>query len=361
MAIGRHNIALFLCLVLAVPALVGALRRLPLAHGPTRPRAAAAAVLPGGAPAADVAAALRGRALPALPLARAVAGPRAEVARVAVLSAFAWVCGLQRALCDLALGRVMLQAVLLDALGTLLEPSRRRRISRRAGGARRRGLRSRGSRCAAGRDRLLPRPSRRGGRRRGARRPARSLHRRAGRRAARARPRAPDLPGRCSAALRFRPYPEVAEALGALRAAGLRLIVVSNWDVSLHEALARTGLGRTARRGDLLRRVGAAKPAPAIFERRSRSPAASRPPPRSTSATTRRPTSPVRARPGSRRCSSSATALRGLTASPRSASPGAAEAAHHLPSEPMTTVPAADTHPARPSIRSGPAAHLPPA
>ncbi|HWH96135.1 MAG TPA: mannosyltransferase family protein [Baekduia sp.] len=33
MAIGRHNIALFLCLVAAVPALIGALRRLPLAHG----------------------------------------------------------------------------------------------------------------------------------------------------------------------------------------------------------------------------------------------------------------------------------------------------------------------------------------
>ena len=33
MAIGRHNIALFLCLVIAVPALIGAFRRLPLAHG----------------------------------------------------------------------------------------------------------------------------------------------------------------------------------------------------------------------------------------------------------------------------------------------------------------------------------------
>jgi hypothetical protein len=33
MAIGRHNVALFLCLVVAVPALIGALRRLPLAHG----------------------------------------------------------------------------------------------------------------------------------------------------------------------------------------------------------------------------------------------------------------------------------------------------------------------------------------
>jgi hypothetical protein len=33
MAIGRHNVALFACLLLAVPALIGALRRLPLAHG----------------------------------------------------------------------------------------------------------------------------------------------------------------------------------------------------------------------------------------------------------------------------------------------------------------------------------------
>jgi hypothetical protein len=33
LAIGRHNIALFACLLLAVPAVVGALRRLPLAHG----------------------------------------------------------------------------------------------------------------------------------------------------------------------------------------------------------------------------------------------------------------------------------------------------------------------------------------
>jgi hypothetical protein len=32
-AVGRHDVALFLCLVIAVPALVGAFRRLPLAHG----------------------------------------------------------------------------------------------------------------------------------------------------------------------------------------------------------------------------------------------------------------------------------------------------------------------------------------
>lgn len=33
MAIGRHNVLLFACLVLAIPALIGAFRRLPLAHG----------------------------------------------------------------------------------------------------------------------------------------------------------------------------------------------------------------------------------------------------------------------------------------------------------------------------------------
>jgi hypothetical protein len=42
-AIGRHNIMLFAFLVLAIPALVGALRRLPLAHGAY---AAAALLLP---------------------------------------------------------------------------------------------------------------------------------------------------------------------------------------------------------------------------------------------------------------------------------------------------------------------------
>jgi putative hydrolase of the HAD superfamily len=69
------------------------------------------------------------------------------------------------------------------------------------------------------------------------------------------------------ASLRFRPYPEVTEALGALRAAGLRLIVVSNWDVSLHEALAQTGLTPLLDGAISSAEVGVAKPAPAIFER----------------------------------------------------------------------------------------------
>ena len=44
------------------------------------------------------------------------------------------------------------------------------------------------------------------------------------------------------AALSFRPYPEVPGVLRTLRAAGHPLVVVSNWDVSLHGVLADTGL-----------------------------------------------------------------------------------------------------------------------
>jgi putative hydrolase of the HAD superfamily len=77
----------------------------------------------------------------------------------------------------------------------------------------------------------------------------------------------PDLRGALLASLRFRPYPEVAEALGALRGVGLRLVVVSNWDVSLHEALAQTGLTPLLDGAISSAEVGAAKPAPAIFER----------------------------------------------------------------------------------------------
>jgi FMN phosphatase YigB (HAD superfamily) len=43
-------------------------------------------------------------------------------------------------------------------------------------------------------------------------------------------------------ALRFRAYPEVPSTLRELRRRGYRLVVVSNWDVSLHERLAELGL-----------------------------------------------------------------------------------------------------------------------
>lgn len=69
------------------------------------------------------------------------------------------------------------------------------------------------------------------------------------------------------AALRFRPYPEVGEALRALRADGLTLVVVSNWDVSLHEQLAATGLGALVDAAVSSAEAGAAKPSPRIFAR----------------------------------------------------------------------------------------------
>ena len=42
--------------------------------------------------------------------------------------------------------------------------------------------------------------------------------------------------------IRFAPFPEVPDALAALRADGWALVVVSNWDVSLDEVLVETGL-----------------------------------------------------------------------------------------------------------------------
>ncbi len=68
-------------------------------------------------------------------------------------------------------------------------------------------------------------------------------------------------------ALRFRAFPEVPGALRALRAGGLRLVVLSNWDVSLPDALAQAGLAELVDGAVSSAQVGAAKPAPAIFAR----------------------------------------------------------------------------------------------
>jgi len=67
------------------------------------------------------------------------------------------------------------------------------------------------------------------------------------------------------AAIRFRPFPEVPAALERLRTGGARLAVVSNWDVSLHDVLERTGLRRLVDAVVISAEVGAAKPDPAIF------------------------------------------------------------------------------------------------
>jgi len=68
------------------------------------------------------------------------------------------------------------------------------------------------------------------------------------------------------ASLRFTAFPDVRPALVAARARGQRLVVVSNWDVSLHGVLRALELeplldGILTSAG-----AGARKPAPAIFE-----------------------------------------------------------------------------------------------
>ena len=68
-------------------------------------------------------------------------------------------------------------------------------------------------------------------------------------------------------ALRFTAYDDVPAALVELRAAGHRLVVVSNWDVSLHEMLRTTGLAGLIDGAISSAEAGARKPAAAIFGR----------------------------------------------------------------------------------------------
>lgn len=67
--------------------------------------------------------------------------------------------------------------------------------------------------------------------------------------------------------LRFPPFAETREVLRALRAAGARLVVVSNWDVSLHDVLAATGLADLVDGAITSAEVGAAKPDPLLLVR----------------------------------------------------------------------------------------------
>ena len=67
------------------------------------------------------------------------------------------------------------------------------------------------------------------------------------------------------AALRFHAYPDAAPALMAARARGLSIVVVSNWDHSLDERLAETGLAPLVDASVASAELGSAKPDPAIF------------------------------------------------------------------------------------------------
>ena len=63
----------------------------------------------------------------------------------------------------------------------------------------------------------------------------------------------------------FTPFPDAAPALRALRAAGVRVVVVSNWDRSLATALAQAGLSALVDGVVSSAEVGRAKPAPEPF------------------------------------------------------------------------------------------------
>ena len=68
-------------------------------------------------------------------------------------------------------------------------------------------------------------------------------------------------------AFRFSAFPEVPRVLDALRAQGHALAVVSNWDVSLHEVLDRTGLAPRFDAVVVSAEIGTAKPDPEPFRR----------------------------------------------------------------------------------------------
>ena len=78
---------------------------------------------------------------------------------------------------------------------------------------------------------------------------------------------APDVRAALLAALRFRAFDDAAPALAALRAGGVRLVVVSNWDVSLHAVLRDTGLAPYLDGVLTSAQEGLAKPAPELFAR----------------------------------------------------------------------------------------------
>jgi putative hydrolase of the HAD superfamily len=67
-------------------------------------------------------------------------------------------------------------------------------------------------------------------------------------------------------AIAFHAYADALPALDALLTAGLRLAVVANWDVSLHDVLARLGFAGRFQVVVTAAAVGAAKPDPAPFQ-----------------------------------------------------------------------------------------------
>jgi putative hydrolase of the HAD superfamily len=67
------------------------------------------------------------------------------------------------------------------------------------------------------------------------------------------------------ASITFRPFTDVGFALGSARTRGVRLVVVSNWDVSLHDVLVRTGVAPLLHGVVTSAEAGSRKPDPGIF------------------------------------------------------------------------------------------------
>jgi putative hydrolase of the HAD superfamily len=66
--------------------------------------------------------------------------------------------------------------------------------------------------------------------------------------------------------LHFTAFDDAQPVVAAARAAGLRVVVASNWDVSLHDVLRRVGLAELVDGIVTSAEAGARKPAPAVFE-----------------------------------------------------------------------------------------------
>ncbi len=68
-------------------------------------------------------------------------------------------------------------------------------------------------------------------------------------------------------AVRFAPFPEVEAVLEALREAGPRLVIVSNWDISLFEVLDEVGLRELVDGVVISAEEGLVKPDPELIRR----------------------------------------------------------------------------------------------
>lgn len=68
-------------------------------------------------------------------------------------------------------------------------------------------------------------------------------------------------------AVRFAPFAEVHGVLDRLRAAGARLVIVSNWDISLYDVLDQTGLRERVDGVVISAEEGLAKPDPELIRR----------------------------------------------------------------------------------------------